>query len=96
MPMPDHELPEPSADVLVASLDDEAVLLDLVSKRYFQLNPTAAAIWEDLAAGRGRDAIAARLTETFEVDADEAARAVDAFVAELRRAALVRDDAPRA
>ena len=84
-------LPTPSPDTLTTTLDGQAVLLDLDSKRYFQINHTGTLIWEGLAAVRSRDAIIAELTERFRVDADEAARAFDAFVAELRTRGLVRD-----
>lgn len=89
--MPHRPLAVPSPDALVATLDAEAVLLDLASKRYFQLNATGTAIWEAVAAGCDRDATIARLVAAFEVTPAAAAAAVDAFVAELRVRGLVAD-----
>lgn len=81
----------PSPDALVATLDAEAVLLDLASKQYFQLNPTGTVIWEALSAGCDRDETIARVVAEFEVTAEVAARGIDAFVAELRARGLVTD-----
>lgn len=39
-----------SPDVLVQSVGDEAVLLDLASEKYFGLNPVGRRIWELLDA----------------------------------------------
>jgi len=89
-PLPATSLPTTSPDVLAARLTEEAVLLDLASKRYFQLNATGTEIWDGLAAGLDHDALVARLVDTFEVTPSAAAAAVDAFVGELRTRALVR------
>ena len=86
-------LPTPSPDTLTTTLDGQAVLLDLDSKRYFQINHTGTVIWEGLAAARSRDAIVAELTERFDVDAAEAVQAIDTFVAELCARGLTRDAA---
>jgi coenzyme PQQ synthesis protein D (PqqD) len=80
-----------SADVLAAHLEGEAVLLDLASKRYFRLNATGAAIWRGLEAGKSRDEIVNALLDGFDVDAEVAAQAVDAAIAELERRGLLRE-----
>ena len=84
-------LPAASPDALVASLEDEAVVLDLVSKRYFQLNVTGSIIWEGIASGDDRDEVVRRLVDAFEITPEGASEAIDTFVAELRSRGLVRD-----
>jgi hypothetical protein len=87
--MSDAPLPSASPSVLVASLDDETVVLDLESKRYFQLNATGAAIWQGVIDGESSDAVVARLVDSFDITRDEATTAVTTFVAELRTRGLV-------
>jgi hypothetical protein len=84
-------LPIVSPSVLAASLDDEAVVLDLQSKRYFQLNATGATIWQGIADGDSNDAVVARLVDAFDIAQGEAAAAVASFLVELRARRLVCD-----
>ncbi len=79
----------PSPHALAAHLDGGAVLLDLQSRSYFQLNDTGAVIWQSVEARDPRDAAVARLVATFDVSAADAAAGYDALVAELRARALV-------
>ena len=81
-----------SSDVLAAHLGDDAVLLDLNSKRYYRLNETAAAAYRALEAGEGRDGAIRALVAGFEVSETDAASAVDALLADLSARGLV---APR-
>jgi hypothetical protein len=81
----------PSANVLAAHLEGEAVLLDLATKRYFRLNATSAAIWRGIEAGKSREEIVTSLLDGFDVDAIVAARAVDASIEDLSRRGLLRE-----
>ena len=81
----------PSADVLVAHLEGEAVLLDLTSKRYFRLNSTSAAIWRAMEEGKSPSEIVDVLLEGFDVDREMATRAVDDTLTELSERGLLRD-----
>ena len=87
--MPDIPPLRPAPTVLAAGFDDETVLLDLASKRYFQLNASGAAIWDALAAGCDRAGVVETLVTEFDVAAAEAETAVDAFVATLRARGLL-------
>ena len=79
----------PAPHALAAHLDGGAVLLDLHTRSYFQLNDTGATIWQGVEAREPRDVAIARLVRTFDVDATSAAAGYDALVAELRARALV-------
>ena len=79
----------PAPHALAADLDGGAVLLDLHTRSYFQLNETGAAVWQGVEAREPRDASIARLVATFDVDAAAASAGYDALVAELHARALV-------
>lgn len=68
----------PSEHVIFTELDgDEAVLVDLNSKQYYQLNATASFIWRGLARGVGAGEIARALTEEYDVTLERALTSVD-------------------
>ncbi len=79
----------PSADVLVAHLEGEAVLLDLTTKRYFRLNSTSAAIWRAVEEGKSRDEIVQALLDAFDVDESVVSSAVNDTLAELHARGLI-------
>jgi hypothetical protein len=83
-----------SPQVLFTELDDgTGVLLQLDTKFYYTLNPTAVAVWKAIAGAAGSPsaapAIVERLTREFRVERDEAARDVDHVLAELVADGLV-------
>jgi hypothetical protein len=73
-----------SPDVLSARLASETVLLDMRTKNYFQLNATAARMWDSLERGRSMEEIVAELGEAYAAPLDqvevEAQRLLDALV----------------
>ena len=80
---------KPGKDVLAAHLAEEAVLLDLDSKRYYRLNDSAAVIYRALEAGEGRDGAIKRLLEKFEIDEPTASAAVDDVIKDLESRKLL-------
>ncbi|MFI5236053.1 MAG: PqqD family protein [Gemmatimonadales bacterium] len=79
-----------SPDILTAHLEGEAVLLHLGTKAYFKLNATAAAVWKGVEAGEDEEALVARLTREFTVDAAEARTELRRTIVDLRgRGALL-------
>jgi hypothetical protein len=79
----------PGADVIFRELEEEGVLLDLASGRYFGLNLVGTRIWRLLAAGATPDAIAAALADEFDAPADQIGRDVEELLAELTACGLV-------
>jgi hypothetical protein len=77
-------------DVLSTDYEDEAVLVHLDSKRCFRLNDTAAEIWRGIAGGLDRDALVARICDTFEVDEKTAAAETDRLLEDLTARRLIR------
>ena len=80
-------------EVLAAHLGDQAVLLELTTRRYYRLNEAAAVAFRALESGEGRGGAIGRLLARFDVDEAEAARAVDALLVDLAARKLVRTEA---
>lgn len=80
-----------SAQVVCTRLsEDEAVLLDLDTQRYYTLNETGTAIWDAFAEPATPSEAAAALARAFDVSPDEALGHVEAFAATLRADGLLR------
>ena len=70
---------------------ETAVLLDLRTNAYYELNATALHIWEQVRDGAATDAIAASLVANFDVAPPDARSAVDELLADLLAEGLVED-----
>ena len=81
-----HVIPD---DVLTAHLSGEAVLLDLKTKQYYQLNATAARIWKGLEQGLEPRRIVDVLVDGFAVDAATAQAEMERVIEQLRARGLV-------
>ena len=81
-----HTIPD---DVLTAHLSGEAVLLDLKTKQYYQLNATAARIWQGLERGLEPPRIVQTLAEQFAVDTATAQAEMERVLADLRARGLL-------
>ena len=75
-------------------IDDEAVIIDLQSGRYFNTQASGALIWTGIEQGATIEALTARLVARFDIDPVEAAEQAMAFVAVLEGHGLVRAEAP--
>ena len=73
----------PSADVIGQRLGEEFVLIHLRTNKMYELNATAARIWELLDEGHDREAIGRRLIEEFDVGESDVGPEVDALLAHL-------------
>lgn len=68
----------PNKQIVSTIFDDgDGVLVDLETKRYYQLNETAMMVWNGLETGRSVAEIADRLTSTFEVEQERAVSSVE-------------------
>jgi hypothetical protein len=77
---------------MARSVDDELIILDVRSGRYFGLNDVGALIWGLLDGDHDRDALLAAVTTEFDVDEATAGDDLDALLAQLRDAGLVEDE----
>lgn len=76
---------------MARTVDDEVVILDVPSGRYFGLNDVGALIWDLLDGDHDRDAILDAITAEFDIDRPTAASDLDSLLAELTGAGLVED-----
>jgi len=58
----------------------EGILVDLNTKKYFQLNETAMVVWKGLEKGKTMSEIVADITATYEVAPDKATLSVQRIV----------------
>ena len=75
--------------VVAETLDGEATIVDLDSGTYYALNESGSLIWDGLIAGAPVDAVTEQLAGAYELNAGEAARAVDDLTKHLLKAKLI-------
>jgi hypothetical protein len=79
----------PSDDVISRQVGDERVLVHLQSNEMYSLNATGARAWELLSDGQDEEAIAATLSDEYDIDRGEAQRELDTLLADFERHHLV-------
>ncbi len=70
-------------------IDGEAVLADLLSNRYFNLNTTGADIWQGIVNGDSLTHIAGQLTTRYAIAPSLAQENVLIYVRQLANASLI-------
>jgi Coenzyme PQQ synthesis protein D (PqqD) len=78
--------------VVCTDMDDGAVLLDLETTAYYSLNRTALGIWKLIDNEPTVEGIAARVTEKYQVDHEQALASVGRLLATLEHEKLVRTE----
>lgn len=71
---------------------DDAVLIDLRTNEIYEMNRTAARMWQLLGDGLDVDDIEGRLASEFEIEPAELRRQMESFLATLLDAKLVEDE----
>ena len=79
----------PSPDVVYNRIGDQGVLIHMKTNRIYELNRTAARLWELLSDGRDRTEIQRLMLQEFEVADDQLAREVEDRLASLRDERLI-------
>ena len=82
---------KPARNVLTRQLPGGAVLVHLQTNRIFELNETAARVWELLGAGVPPPDLVPRLVDEFDVDPDTAAAEVKVLLDMLAREGLLAE-----
>lgn len=81
----------PSEHVILTEFDGgEGLLVDLNSKRYYQLNETAMLIWKALEKGTTKEEMINDLTVHYDVSSEHAARSIEKLLQNLRLHKLVQ------
>ena len=71
----------PGKHVVATDFDGgEGILVDLNTKKYYQLNETAMIVWKGLEKGKTMGEIAADITSSYEVQPDKARVSVERIV----------------
>jgi hypothetical protein len=71
----------PGKHVVVTDFDGgEGILVDLNTKKYFQLNETAMVVWKGLEQGKTTGEIVAEITANYEVAPESATLSVERIV----------------
>ena len=81
-----------SSRYVETAVEDETLLMALDSGEFFSLRETARAAWDKIDGTRDRDSLVAALAAEYGVPADSIAPDIDAFLAELSGAGLLRAD----
>ena len=74
---------------MARTLDDDLVILDVPSGRYFELNDVGALVWEHLDGSTTVEDLIDRVVADYDVDRDTAARDVQDLLGQLIEAGLV-------
>ncbi|MDT5293419.1 MAG: hypothetical protein QOJ76_299 [Acidobacteriota bacterium] len=81
----------PQEHVVFTEFDaGEGILVDLNTKKYFQLNETAIIVWRGLEQSRTLDEIVGHITTAYDVTPEHAAESVRKLLENLRVFKLVR------
>ena len=71
----------PGKHVVATDFDGgEGILVDLNTKKYYQLNETAMVVWKGLEKGKSMGEIVADITSNYEVPTDQATLSVQRIV----------------
>ena len=82
----------PDPNVLAKRVDDEIVLVHLESNRIYELNRTAAFLWDALAAGSTRAELEERIALEFDVARGELTREIDELLGQFTSEQLIRTE----
>jgi hypothetical protein len=85
--------PTPYEHIVFTEFDGaEGILVDLNTKKYYQINETAMLIWKGLEKGLPATEIAAQLTAAYEVTPEAALQNVEQAVKSFQTYQLVRSN----
>jgi len=67
----------------------EGILVDLITKKYYQLNETALLVWKGLEKGLDTDEIVSQVVDQYDVQPESARTSVENLIARLKSYRLV-------
>ena len=82
--------PRPYEHIVFTEFEDaEGILVDLNTKKYYQLNETATLIWKSLEKGLATRQIAAKIVSAYDVTLEPALASVEKTVREFEAYKLI-------
>ena len=88
-PVDDATILSRPANLVASEIDGEAVILDVDSGQFFQLNRVGSRVWAALATPMAMGDLCRAMQDAFDVDEDTCRRDVADFVALMARHGLV-------
>jgi len=84
----------PSPDVIAQRMGDQVVIVHMRTNRIYDLNPTAARLWDLLGAGHTLAEAQEEILREYDVEAHQLATEIEEAVANMRQRQLLlpRDD----
>ena len=79
-------------EVVIRKVDQEIVLMDISTGKYFCLNQTGAIIWESIVLKIDSDNIPIQLTEKFSVSLNDATQDTNDLIKVLLHKGLILED----
>ena len=80
-----HKNPE----VVTTELEDGAILLNLNTKYYYNLNETGLSIWQALDESGDPETITTKLTDAYDIDRKQASAYLDELLEDLEKEGLI-------
>lgn len=80
---------QPNPNVIVQRMGDEIVLVHLQTNHFYELNRTAARLWELLSAGYELASLQEQMLSEFDVDASQLASEIQEVITSLKKENLV-------
>jgi hypothetical protein len=80
---------KPRPDLVIEIADGELIILDKAAGKVHQLNSSASFVWQCISDGLGAEEIALQLSETFDIERENALADVRAAVAQFEALALI-------
>lgn len=73
-----------TGSTLSRSFDDQVALVNMITKRFHLLNPTATLIWNSISAGNSIEEVERQLSTQFQVEPAEISKSMNALITALR------------
>ena len=84
-----HPFSIPNNIVFTELDEEEAVLLNVITKKYYSLNETGILIWTKLQEGLTIQEISKAMTDIYEIDGASASNYIQSFIDELADEGIV-------
>ena len=82
----------PAPGVLAKRVDDEIVLVNMETNRIYELNRTAASLWDLLGPGATPAELSERMAEDFDIEKERLESEVDQVLKQLAAERLIRSE----
>ena len=78
--------------IVTTELEDGAILLNLNTKYYYNLNETGLSIWQALDESVDAETIATKLTDEYDIDREQASAYLGELLEDLEKEGLIIGD----